>query len=57
MFLVVVLIGPTSWAVALPAGLTIYLLVLVLVGALREEEFLAVRRLWRGAKLSRVLTP
>jgi len=57
MFSAVALIGPASWAVAFPAGLTIYLLVLVLVGALREAEFLAVRRLWRGAKPSRVLTP
>jgi O-antigen/teichoic acid export membrane protein len=53
----VALIGPASWAVAFPAGLMMYVLVLVLGGALREEEVLAVRRLWRGAKLSRVLAP
>lgn len=33
-------------AVALFAGLGIYLLVLGLTGALQEEEFMAVRRPW-----------
>ena len=55
MFVAIALIGQASWAVALPAGLTIYLVVLVLSGALREEEFMAIRRLWRGSEPSRVL--
>lgn len=55
MFVTVALVGPTSWAVAFPAGLGIYLLVLGLTGALQEEEFMAVRRLWRGTEPNRVL--
>lgn len=50
MLAAVALVGRVSWAVAFPAGLSIYLLVLVLTGAFREEEFLAVRRLWHGAE-------
>lgn len=51
----VVLLGRTSWALAIPGGLCAYLSVLALTGALREEEFVAVRKLWRGAEPSRVL--
>ena len=48
MVMAVGLMVQTSWwAVAFFAGLSIYLLVLGLTGALREEEFMAVRRLWR----------
>ena len=43
------------WAVAFFAGLSIYRLVLGLTGALREEAFMAVRRLWRGTEPNRVL--
>ncbi len=57
MVVTIALIGRASWAVALPAGLSFYLLVLVLSGALREEEFMAMRRLWRGAEPNRVLNP
>ena len=55
MLIAVALIGHTIWAVAFPAGLSIYLLMLVVTGALREEEFMAVRRLWRGAEPNRAL--
>src|SRR5574341_1190633 len=55
MFVTVALVGPTSWAVAFPAGLGIYLLGLLVTGALREKEFMAVRRLWRGTEPNRVL--
>jgi len=55
MLAAIALVGRTSWIVAFLAGLSIYLLVLVLTGALREEEFIAVRRLWRGGEPNRVL--
>lgn len=42
----VAVIGRTAWAVAVPAGFCVYFSVLALTGALREEEFMAVRRLW-----------
>ena len=57
MLIAIALIGHTFWAVAFPAGLGIYLLMLVVTGALREEEFMAVRRLWRGAEPNRALNP
>ncbi len=50
MVVAVALIARTSWALALPAATGIYLLVLGVTGALREEEFMAVRRLWRGTE-------
>jgi O-antigen/teichoic acid export membrane protein len=51
------LIGQAWWAVALPGGLGIYLLVLLMTGAHREEEFIAVRGLWRRAQPDRVPNP
>jgi O-antigen/teichoic acid export membrane protein len=50
MLLAVAWVSRTSWALALPVGAAVYLLVLAAIGALREEEFMAVRRLWRRAE-------
>jgi O-antigen/teichoic acid export membrane protein len=47
MLLALSLVGRASWILAFPAGLGAYLLALVLTGSLREEEFAAVKRLWR----------
>ena len=47
MLVAVGLMMQTSWAVAFFAGFGIYVPVLGLTGALQEEEFMAVRRLWR----------
>ena len=47
MLVAVGLMMQMSWAVAFFAGFGIYLLVPGLTGALQEEEFMAVRRLWR----------
>lgn len=55
MFVVVALVGGIHWAVAFGAGFSTYLLVLVVTGALGEEEFIAVRRLWRGVEPTRGL--
>lgn len=46
MLAAVVLIGPAGRAIAIPVGLCAYLMVLALTGAMREEEFMAVKRLW-----------
>ncbi|HZY32045.1 MAG TPA: flippase [Candidatus Methylomirabilis sp.] len=54
MLLVVILVGRASWMFAFPAGLGAYLLALALTGSLREEEFAAVKRLWRGVALQKV---
>lgn len=54
MFVAIALLGGIHWAVAFAAGFSTYLLVLIGTGALREEEFIAVRRLWRGAEAKRL---
>ncbi len=48
MLVAVALVGGTSWGLALVVGLGVYVVVLGLTGALREEEFVAVKRLWSG---------
>lgn len=57
MLLALSLIGRVSWILAFPAGLGAYLVALVLMGSLREEEFAAVKRLWRNVAPNRVLNP
>jgi O-antigen/teichoic acid export membrane protein len=54
MLLAITLVGRASWILAFPAGLGTYLLALVLTGSLREEEFAAVKRLWRNGAPLRV---
>lgn len=54
MLVAIALLWGIHWAVAFAAGFGTYLLVLVGTGALREEEFIAVRRLWRGAEAKRL---
>lgn len=55
MFVAVLLIWQMDWGIAFPAGFVVYLLTLALTGALREEEFVAVRRFWRDTEPERVL--
>jgi O-antigen/teichoic acid export membrane protein len=57
MLLTMTLVARTSWFLAFPAGIGAYLLALVLTGSLREEEFAAVKRLWRNAEPNRALNP
>jgi O-antigen/teichoic acid export membrane protein len=57
MLLALSLVGRASWILAFPAGLGAYLLALVLTGSLREEEFAAVKRLWRNVAPQRVRHP
>ena len=57
MFGAVVMLGPVRWALALPAALGAYLLVLILAGGLREEEVEAVRRIWRQPESKGILRP
>lgn len=52
MLLAMSLGGQMGWIVALLAGFGVYCLVLVLAGLLREEEFVAVKRLWRDIRIS-----
>lgn len=55
MLVAIALLWQIHWAVAFAAGLVIYLFVLVSTGALRGEEFMVVRRLWRGVEPTRSL--
>jgi hypothetical protein len=55
MMTTIVLLGPMNAAVGLACGLSMYVLVLVSTGALREEEYTAVRRLWRNAEAEKAL--
>jgi len=57
MLLAITLVGRASWILAILAGLGAYLLALVLTGSLREEEFAAVKRLWRNVAPQSVLHP
>jgi len=57
MLLTMTLVARTSWFLAFPAGIGAYLLALVLTGSLREEEFAAVKRLWRNVAPQRVRHP
>ena len=57
MLLALSLVGRVSWILAFPAGLGAYLVALVLMGSLREEEFAAVKRLWRNVAPQRVRHP
>lgn len=54
MLVAIALFGEIHWAVAFAGGFSAYLLVLVGTGALGGEEFIAVRRLWRGAEAKRL---
>jgi hypothetical protein len=47
MLAAVTLAGGEGRNLAIAAGFGAYLLTLVLAGSLREEEFAAVKRLWR----------
>lgn len=57
MLLALSLVGRVSWILAFPAGLGAYLVALVLMGSLREEEFAAVKGLWRNVAPQRVRHP
>ena len=57
MLLALSLVGRVSWILAFPAGFGAYLVALVLMGSLREEEFAAVKRLWRNVAPQRVHHP
>jgi O-antigen/teichoic acid export membrane protein len=55
MLVTVALIGSAIGVAAFAVGLAVYVLALAASGALREEDVVAVRRLWRRARLGMTL--